>query len=195
MFLEILPEILSLFSDIPFDWDWQTFWPGLAAGLITFLVGVPYAFLLLWFQHSREDRREFKRFKELAHEMLDEFAELDQALKAWGESRARGQRIVPLNAPETTWEIDDSIRALFSSRGVQLTTHAAVSWYREAANSARDWNNEIAKGSPSDDTSRLLTSRIPAARSKIGAAIESIQKAAGLGVKPVKNNSPQQTHG
>ncbi len=46
-----------------FDWEWQTFWPELAGGLITVAVGVPFSLWLLMRQFHLESRRAFSDFQ------------------------------------------------------------------------------------------------------------------------------------
>ena len=160
-----------------FDWEWQTFWPELAGGLITFAVGVPFTLWLLMRQFHLEARRAFSDFRTVAGIVKDEMTGLQTALTVWCEQVTKNRPIGPIDPPALTWDIaDEQVKFLFAQRGVHAATDSAVVWYRRAVEVATGWNDEF-DGGVSEGVRVDASLVLPGALSKIRHAIQQLESA------------------
>lgn len=166
---------------LDWQWTWEAFWPELIAGLITFGIGIPLAFLLIRHQLGLARTREFEQFQTLAKEVRDDFVQVERTLGFWSHQVRRDEIIEPIDPPTLTWEIDESqLRFVFASNGVHHVTERAVKWFQNAVDVARKWNEERAIGPVSDGTARRASFRIEGTLVQLRAAIRDLESAAKL---------------
>jgi len=173
--LDLLPHRdLAMLVEI-FGWEWQTFWPELAAGLITFGAGVPFTLWLLMRQFRLEARRAFSEFRTVANVVKNELTGLQTALTVWCEQVAKNRLIGPIDPPPLTWDIaDEQVKILFVQRGAHSATESAVVWYRKAVEVATEWNDEF-DGGVSEGVRVDASIVLPGALSKIEHAIQQLE--------------------
>jgi len=161
------------------SWEWASFWTQLAAGVITFGLGVLAAYFLLRHELSETRRADQSEFRNLAGEVCSELDELEIILTTWlGQIKAR-KTITPIDPPNLTWNIDPGqLRFAFARRGVQRLTQAAVDWFNSSVEIARVWNVEQSS-KLSDDTERRAITVVSGAIERVRTARAAITSAAG----------------
>ncbi len=164
-----------------FAWDWATFWPELVSGLIAFALGVYFALRLVRHELNLTRRREFEQFQNMAGQVTDDFEEAKGALEGWSEQINSHGLIGPIDPAPLTWDIDEGmLRFIFAQYGVQRSTQLAVTWYRNAIDVARKWNQELRGGNLTRETQVKTAYDVPAAIEQLRAGIAMLNERARL---------------
>jgi hypothetical protein len=166
--------------EIEFAWDWQAFWPELAAGLVTFLLGVLVTLGALRFETWLRGREAFKRFQGLAREVLKDLREIDRVIEVWAQQTERDQRLVRDGIMLLTWEVP-AVQTRFAEEGLHVTTEIAHRYFAEARKLAETWNAQLGTaGGLTDETQSRIQLAIVGTRENVKAAIQEIRNAAKL---------------
>ena len=168
---------------IEWRWDWSAFWPQLLAGLVTFFLGVVVTVILLRVESWLDARREFRRFQELARQVLKDLRDIERVVQAWSKQAEKSERLEEDDIVVLTWEVTD-VRAPFAARGVHLSIQVALNYFQEARRLAKVWNEERKSGALNEETRRRAQQAVAGTSVYVQKAIDEIEVEGRLRAQP-----------